>query len=311
MLFSTIVTMVIVFAIALFSGVANTLEASIAASLAGMVSLTITRKGEVITMTILNKASEWLKTLNSRTVGYVWFILSALLINVGINPALLEAIGGISLVAIGGVSLMLCLVVCISGQGDDRSWNNYRQQGWEGGNYKEDNQPISDGVILGFMVSFCYYLVVVVVLHHVWGMFDTVLPGYIALSVIVGLFTSRRLGTWITFSDEYVSLKVRLGTWIKALPFLMVVLLVVGCSDDEHGMRMKALNDEGYPGYCQRDTNHDGWYTLVEGAEVLYKDLGPCPTCKKVGVTPIYNSTSDSSWTIERQLQKQALHHGE
>jgi ABC-type amino acid transport system permease subunit len=294
MLFSTIVTMVIVFAIALFSGVANTLEASIAASLAGMVSLTITRKGEVITMTILNKASEWLKALNSRTVGYVWFILSTLLINVGINPALLEAIGGISLVALGGVSLMLCLVVCISGQGDERSWSNYRQHGWEGGNYKEDDQPISDGVILGFIVSLCYYLVVVVVLHHVWGMFDTVLPGYIALSAIVGIFTSRRL-----------------GTWIKALPFFIVVLLVVGCSDDEHGMRMKALNDEGYPGYCQRDTNHDGWYTLVEGAEVLYKDLGPCPTCKKVGVTPIYNSTSDSSWTIERQLQKQALHHGE
>jgi len=98
----------------------------------------------------------------------------------------------------------------------------------------------------------------------------------------------------------------RIAAWAKALPLLLVVL-VVGCSDAEHGMRMKALNDDGYPGYCQRDTDHDGWYTLEEGASVLYKDLGPCPTCKSVGIVPVYNSSTDTTWSVDKQLNKQEL----
>ena len=87
----------------------------------------------------------------------------------------------------------------------------------------------------------------------------------------------------------------------------IIVVLVVGCSDAEHGMRMKALNDDGYPGYCQRDTNHDGWHTLEEGAAVLYKDLGPCPTCKAAGIVPVYNSSTDTTWSVDAQWNKQEL----
>ena len=97
------------------------------------------------------KASEWLKALNSRTVGYVWFNLSILLISMGNNATILVA---------GGISLGICLTMCIMGQGAERSWSNYRQHGWEGGTWKEDDQPITNGIGFGFMVSFCYYIVV-------------------------------------------------------------------------------------------------------------------------------------------------------
>jgi len=279
MLISTIVTLC-VFAIALFTGMVDTITASITATLVGIACFNITQTKGESAMMINTKATGMLNALNSRTVGYVWLVLSILLISMGTAAGTLVT---------GGISLGMCLMICIISQGTTHTWSNRRLHGWDHGAYTTDDSAISEGIMLGFVVSLSYYLVMYVVAHSVWGLFNTVLPGYVVVASIVGLFTSKKI-----------------AAWAKALPLLLVVL-VVGCSDAEHGMRMKALNDDGYPGYCQRDTDHDGWYTLEEGGAVLYKDLGPCPTCKAAGIVPVYNSTTDTTWSADAQWNKQEL----
>ena len=104
-----------------------------------------------------------------------------------------------------------------------------------------------------------------------------------------------------------VPLYAKMYRWVKhVLPILVVILLTVGCEAD-HGVRMKALTDEGYPSHCQRDTNQDGWHTLEEGASVMYKDLGPCPTCLEYGIVPVYTSNTDTTWSVDSQWKKQTL----
>lgn len=218
--------------------------------------------------------------LNSRTVGYIWFVTSILLISMGTTTTTLLA---------GGLSLGLCLTIGTLGQGTTHTWSNRRLHGWEHGRYNTPTLAISDGIVLSIAVSFSYYIVVYAVLHHVLGLFSTVMPGYIVISLLVGALTSKRL-----------------AALAKTLPLLLVAsVLLVGCGDDEHAWRQKRLNDQGYPGFCQRDTNQDGWHTLEEGAAVLYKDLGPCPTCVRAGIVPVYTAASDTSWSVEDQLMKQ------
>ena len=104
-----------------------------------------------------------------------------------------------------------------------------------------------------------------------------------------------------------VPLYAKMYRWVKhVLPILVVILVTVGC-DADHGVRMKALTDAGYPSHCQRDINKDGWHTLEEGASVIYKDLGPCPTCREYGVVPVYTSNTDTTWSTESQWKKQTL----
>lgn len=103
-----------------------------------------------------------------------------------------------------------------------------------------------------------------------------------------------------------VPLGTKMYRWVKGiLPLILV--LVVGCGDGDHAFRSTLLMEDGYPTYCQRDTNQDGWHTLEEGAKVLYKDLGPCPTCQGIGVVPVYTSRSDTSWSSKDQFVKQEM----
>ena len=84
--------------------------------------------------------------------------------------------------------------------------------------------------------------------------------------------------------------------WLKhVLPILVVILVAVSCGDGDHAFRSGILKDQGYPTYCQRDLNGDGWYTLIEGAEALYGELGPCPTCVRIGVVPVYMQGTDTT----------------
>jgi hypothetical protein len=76
---------------------------------------------------------------------------------------------------------------------------------------------------------------------------------------------------------------------------IMGMLLLTGCGDGDHAFRSTMLSKQGYPTHCQRDGNGDGWHTLAEGAKVLYGTLGPCPTCKEVGVVPVYMVGSDTT----------------
>ena len=140
---------------------------------------------------------------------------------------------------------------------------------------------------------------------YMWGIMEMM---YTYRRVMTACIVYDSTGESITITtNNKKGVIERMKHIIKNILGIIVVLGAVGCGDAEHGMRMKALNDDGYPGYCQRDTNQDGWHTLEEGAAVLYKDLGPCPTCKAAGIVPVYNSSTDTTWSADAQWNKQEL----
>jgi len=86
--------------------------------------------------------------------------------------------------------------------------------------------------------------------------------------------------------------------FLRSVGLLVVAVLAVGCGGElDHGFRASLAVKGGYPTYCQRDINHDGWYTLEEGHQGIYGDLPKyCPDCTQAGAVPVYNASSDTSF---------------
>ena len=127
---------------------------------------------------------------------------------------------------------------------------------------------------------------------YMWGIMEMV---YTYRRVMTTCIVYDSTGDNVTITTHKKGVIERMKHIIKNILSVVVVVVVSGCGDGDHAFRSERLMKQSYPTHCQRDINGDGWYTLEEGAEVIYGDLGPCPTCTRIGVVPVYMVSSDAT----------------
>ena len=137
---------------------------------------------------------------------------------------------------------------------------------------------------------------------YMWGIMEMV---YAYRHVMITCIVYDSTGESVTITTHNKKGVIeRMKHIIKNILSVVVVVVVSGCGDGDHAFRSERLMKQNYPTHCQRDINGDGWYTLEEGAEALYKDLGPCPTCTRIGVVPVYMVSSDATPDDQHQVWK-------
>jgi hypothetical protein len=128
---------------------------------------------------------------------------------------------------------------------------------------------------------------------YMWGIMEMV---YTYRHVMITCIVYDSTGESITITTHNKKGVIeRMKHIIKNILSVVVVVVVSGCGDGDHAFRSERLMNASYPTHCQRDINGDGWYTLIEGAEALYGELGPCPTCVRIGVVPVYMQGTDTT----------------
>ena len=97
--------------------------------------------------------------VQSYAVGFAWFVLSVLSVMIG------ESIGNDTLFLGGWISALASMCVACMYEGADHPPEfSYHGNQWGGrrtmvaGGYKDPNEPIHDGILVGFGVSFGYWV---------------------------------------------------------------------------------------------------------------------------------------------------------